>query len=188
MEIIICDTETTHYRPELAHVVEIGAVVLDLKTGEFGESFESLANPGIRHLLHADEALSVNGLTREEILSAPKDIDVAQQFRDWLEKHSYPLVGYNSNYYDSLVLSKAPWGIPMDSWDHDMDVMLLAYGAMKEQDPCPLEWMAWKEEYKWPRLDEAARYYGVLKVEQDHRALSDCMITGRLLLQLMEVE
>lgn len=102
--IIVIDTETTHYKPELAHVIEIGAIT------DTGESFESLCNPGI-DLRGCEAALKINGIKEEEVLGAPTVEEVSIDFWEWLysfQAHDVKLAGYNSNSYDGPILARHP--------------------------------------------------------------------------------
>jgi DNA polymerase III epsilon subunit-like protein len=178
--IIAIDIETTHKDPKQAHVIEIGAIT------DTAQTFESLCNPGI-DLSKCQEALKINGITEEEILSAPPIEEVVDRFWDWIEGHLLEyevwLAGYNSNHYDGLILMEDPWGIPPDRWRYDvmemaMDPMDKAGVLPHHPDGSP----------KRPSLAEAEKFFKVKRTGTSHRALSDARVTMEILRILLGVQ
>lgn len=182
--IVVIDTETTHYKPDLAHVIEIGAIVDHPKIGEL--TFESLCNPGI-DLDLAEEALRINGISKEEVLGAPPIKEVANEFRQWLKGvagwnlgHIH-YAGFNSKNYDALILAKPPWNLNLANWKYD--VMEMAIGPMGRAGVLPKH--SYYGSYKWPKLSEAERFYGIIRDGKAHRALSDARATKDILRMIM---
>lgn len=161
---VYIDTETTGLRPGgYAKVIEVAA-------GIYGENWEeisvfsSLANPGREFLGPGiDQALDINGITREEILEAPPLVEVAQEFRIWLTSardaayHSY------NRAFDSGHLEVEPWNIPLAAWGEC--VMLAAAKAMDQR--------------RWPKLRAAAEHFG-LEFPVQHRALPDMRMAAQV--------
>ena len=81
--ILVIDTETTHYKPELARVIDIGAVSMIRKPNGtvIMDEYESLSNPGV-DLDRCERALAVSGISKDEVLGARPEAVVAQEFRD----------------------------------------------------------------------------------------------------------
>lgn len=177
--IIVIDTETTHYRPEKAHVIEIGAITDD------GRTFECLCNPGI-DLRGCEDALRINGITKEEVLQAPPIQVVASQFEDWLEclmdENNVILAGYNSDNYDGPILARWPWKISLDLWKYD--VMKMAIPPMDEAGVLPHH--PYYRTPKWPKLSEAEKFFEVTREGTAHRALSDAKATMDILFQILK--
>lgn len=169
--IIVVDTETTHYKPQLAHVIEIGAVA------ENGDTFENLCNPGV-DLARYQQALHINGISEDEVYSAPDIKVVSEDLRAWLERYSgIKLAGYNSNHYDAPILAREPWMVPIDLWQYD--VMQMAIGPMDEAGVLPHH--SYYGTPKWPKLSEAERFFGIRRQGNAHRALSDAQATLEIL-------
>lgn len=177
--IIVVDTETTHYKPQLAHVIEIGAVTDD------GRTFECLCNPGI-DLRGCEDALRINGISKEEVLGAPPIEIVASQFEEWLEclmdDNIVTLAGYNSDNYDGPILARHPWRISLDLWKYD--IMKMAIPPMDEAGVLPHH--PYYGTPKWPKLSEAERFFGITREGTAHRALSDAKATYDILIKILQ--
>lgn len=183
--IIVVDTETTHYKPELAHVIEIGAIGIDPE-GRIHQ-FEELCDPGVIEdidLVALEKALSINGISHEEVLSARPSEIVAEDFRSWLdlieEEYSVQLAGYNSWNYDSRILHRDPWNISRGSWK--FDVMKMCMDPMGKAGVLPVH--PYYGTYKWPKLSEAEEYFKIERKGVSHRALSDARATMDILFML----
>lgn len=193
--IIVIDTETTHYKPHLARVIEVGAVSYIRTQAGFAriESFESLSNPGI-DLNGCERALAVSGITKAQVLAAPAEAEVAGRFRRWIETQQdvgkvqgdgeLHLAGFNCHQYDAEILVRDPWLIPPSRWTWDVMTRVMpemgAAGALR--------WLDWKDDWKWPRLDEAITFYGIQRKGVAHRALSDAMATMDILLKVLQLD
>lgn len=177
--IIVIDTETTHYKPQLAHVIEIGAITDD------GRTFECLCNPGI-DLRTCQDALRINGIKEEEVLAAPPITVVASQFEEWLEclmdDNEVVFAGFNSDNYDGPILARKPWNISMDHWKYD--VMKMAIDPMDEAGILPHH--PYYGTPKWPKLTEAEKFFGITRQGAAHRALSDARTTLEILFKIFQ--
>lgn len=132
--------------------------------------------------------MKINGITEEEILSAPPIQDVVDQFWDWIEGHLLEyevwLAGYNSNHFDGPILSREPWEIPLDQWKYD--VMMMVMGPMDDAGVLPHH--PSNGTPKWPRLSEVEKFFNVKRIGPSHRALSDARVTMDILKILLGVQ
>jgi DNA polymerase III epsilon subunit-like protein len=178
--IIAIDTETTHYDPTHARIIEVGAVCED------GDTFEALCNPGFcdeDDLKPWRQAMEINGISEEEVLSAYPHETIAEDFRIWVSKQEQKLdgeerlelAGYNSWNYDSKLLERFPWQITRSKVLWVYDVMIQAMGPMGEAGA--LARHPYYGFYKWPKLTEAERFFGIQREGKAHRALSDARAT-----------
>ena len=181
--LVIIDLETTSADPGEAHILEIGAVAWS------GETFSSLCNPGFSTqgaLSDYQKALDINGITPEEILSAPLAEAVQEAFRKWLRGQSGggPLIilgGWNSSRYDSVILDRVGW-IPRRYWG--IDVMTLAQEIMGNRGALPRSKYG---DWKWPRLSEGMDFFEVLPRGELHRALTDAIATKEILERVLGI-
>ena len=176
--IIVIDTETTHYKPHLAHVIEIGAYGMGLDGCP--TYFSEICNPGI-DLQGCEEALQINGITEEEILKARPIRNVARDFLEWIAFHNdvedIILAGYNSDNYDAPILSRSPWNIPTSAWKYD--IMKMAIPPMDKAGVLPHH--PYYHTPKWPKLSEAEKFFHIIREGTAHRALSDAKATWDIL-------
>jgi len=178
--IIAIDTETTHYDPMHARIIEVGAVCED------GATFEGLCNPGFcdeDDLKPWRQALEINGISKEEVLSAYPHETIAEDFRIWISQQKQKLdgeerlelAGYNSWSYDSKLLERFPWQITRSKVLWVYDVMKMAMGPMDEAGVLPHH--PYYGTPKWPKLTEAERFFRTTRQGTAHRALSDAKAT-----------
>lgn len=168
------DVEATSKFPSIAHILEAGAIVLDERGNEIA-SFETFVNPGRQALAEADpEAARVNGITADMLKGAPGPEEAARLLSDFLDRFpAAPLHAFN-NGYDRTLLTKQPWRLDLRPWGEC--VMQAAMAVMGEagvlvQFP--------NGGFKWPRLSEAARFFGI-QIRESHRALADARTTARI--------
>ena len=174
--LIAIDTETTHYDPKIAQVLEIGAVT------EFGHTFSMLCNPQL-DLSQYKGALDVNHIDPMEIYSAPPSQYVAQLLKTWLTQfNNIELVGYNSINFDAPILNKQPWSIPISWWAHD--VMLMCTTEMHKKGLLKVH--PYYHTPKWVSLSKAVEHYNIIIEGDAHRALTDAKCTLHLLQHIME--
>ena len=174
---IYIDTETTGFSPrDGATIVEIGAVAYDDDWKEVA-SLSRVVNPGEAALQyrHADKALKVNGITREEIKGGANPEDAARALHK-LASLGTRLHAFNVQ-FDSRFLEEEPWRMPMVRWSEC--VMLEAMNIMGPAGALPvLGGYGDRKKYKWPKLSEAVEYFNI-KIEGDaHRALTDARMAA----------
>lgn len=172
--IIVLDTETTGF-PSMgwAHVIELGAVLLDCDGAELGH-FTQVVNPPVLDG-RADKALSINGIPREEILAAPNTQTVNSRFLTWAAGATAVLpfvTAFNVDFDRPMV-----WRMGLDlRWAscimlRAMEIMGPA-GELKPADPMHPRYDP-SRPYLWPSLAAAGEFFGVPPCEPAHRALSD---------------
>lgn len=179
MLYIFPDVETTGKKTPQARIIEVAAVVLNEKFEEI-DSFSSLSNPGFDAMLEADpEAMSINGISPEEVAAAPAADDVARLFEAFLDKHwGGFLFAYNRD-FDMWFLEQRPWNIARNRWGEcvmlaAMDAMVKAGKAELRRDGTP----------KWPSLAKAAVHFKVTQGAA-HRALVDARTAGAIYARIM---
>lgn len=169
---IIPDCETTGKRSYNAHVIELGAVVLDSMLKEV-DHFNILSNPGEEALRYAaPEALQKNGISLEEIRTGVPIDEAAARFQVFLAKYSNAKLHAFNNGFDLWFLARKPWLVPAKSWGEC--IMLASMDMMR--DSGDLETFE-DGTAKWPTLEHAARFFGVL-YEKGHRALPDARVAA----------
>jgi DNA polymerase-3 subunit epsilon/CBS domain-containing protein len=178
--IIIVDVETTGKRSHTAHVVAAAAVILDGMTLEERDSFSTLANPGEEGLrLASPEAMAVNGLTVDELRAAPPAEEAARLFREFIDQYHGRVHAFN-NGFDMWFLARAPWCLPSGRWGEC--VMLAAAEVMGRAGVLSTRYPGAKP--KWPRLDEAASFFGIPHVAR-HSALGDAKTAARVYAEIL---
>ena len=144
-------------------MIELGAVKIE--NGKIVENFESLVNPDGRHI---DEAASAtNGFTDLDVVDAPKDYQVLQDFYKFTRGAT--LIGYNNNGFDDIFLvgqgKNARWNFDNPTLD--------VYKIAREQ-------IRGLKNYK---LDTVAKSLGVVN-EHAHRAWHDALATAEVFIKL----
>jgi len=187
--LIFVDLETTGLDVRTCDVLEIAAVCRD-RTGK-RYHFRSLVNPGI-DLTSEDldpgigRALEINHIDPATLTGAPSTEEVAGRFRLWLTERALDgpvkLAGFNSSRYDAVILSRPPWEIPINMWKYD--VMDMAMEVMDRAGVLPHHPYYGKP--KWPKLSEAAGYFGVDFDGDAHTALADVGVTMRIFERIKE--
>lgn len=172
---IYVDIETTGRRSPGTHIVEVGFVVLGPEWKEI-EAFGSLAYPGEEGIATASpEAMAVNGITAEMLRQAPPAAEVAARFNDALNGHWGATVHAFNNEFDMWFLARPPWNIRSSRWGEC--VMLAAHALMEKAGA--LEKHPYFKKAKWPRLTEAADFFGV-PIGNSHQALEDARTASRV--------
>lgn len=136
MKLFFFDLETTGVNPAKNGIHQIsGEIVID---GETKESFDFKVRPNPKAIIE-DEALTVAGVTKEQILSYPEMSIVYKEFISMLSKYvdkfnkkdKFFLVGYNNTSFDNQFLR----GFFLQNndnyfgswfWSNSYDVMVLA--------------------------------------------------------------
>lgn len=161
MTPIYLDLETSGFSHSDS-VLEIAAVATE--GDSILDSFSMVCNPGEGVLMRPtlDDALAVNGITREELRDAPGIDQVASWFREWLQVFGESRLHAYNNDFDSRFLGAHPWKINRLSW-----------GA------CVMKTVAAGRKYC--KLREAAARFSIdLDVTQTHRALYDAKLAHRV--------
>lgn len=178
--LIVLDTETTGFpRDDWSRVIELGAVVLDTD-GQEVSSFSSLVCPDILDD-RATKALEINHIEAHELRGAPVVARVVSDFRSWATSTGARYVtSFNVGFDRPMV---ARMGLPDLAWascimERAMDVMGPA-GALPAG-----RYGGWK----WPKLSEAAEFFGVAVEGDAHRALTDARTAARIAVAIKRSE
>lgn len=136
MKLIFLDVETTGTNPEKNAIHQLsGKIFVD---HELKENFDFHLRPFDGAVIE-DDALSVGGVTREQIMEYPDQASVFKQFIDMLSKYvnrydkadKFYMVGYNCQSFDSQFLRNL-FKVNNDRfygswfWANTLDVMVLA--------------------------------------------------------------
>lgn len=179
-KVVVVDTETTHYKPYLAKILECAAVVVE--GSEIVQSFVTMSNPGKQALVGAEEALKVNGITIAEVEAAPPAETARQVFRRWLAQvgHAPELTSFNLA-YDIGVLVGNRWLSHSETLYRSGDCIMLQ--AQKVMGPAG-KLRQWDDgSYKWPSLAEAKAFFGI-DVKDVHRALADATAAAKVMIAI----
>jgi len=173
--LIVLDTETTGLpRDPWARVVELGAVALDDELQEIA-TFETLICQACPSA--ADYALRVNNITRDQIDAAPSPENVRDTWVEWLKPYQgrAKMSAFNIQ-FDRQMMRRDKLSPANDRWGEC--IMLAAMKPMENAGA--LVWMDWKQDWKWPRLEEAAKFFEVEVVGDAHRALTDARTAAEI--------
>lgn len=163
---IAFDLETTGLSPDLDRIIEIGAVAFE--NGTPVEKFSTLVNPE-RPIPAGSTA--VNGITNSMVKNAPDEKTALLSFLTFCDKYSncdLIFVSHNAN-FDFSFLKNAlnRLGITKN----------LRYFDTLHASRCLIKGLP---NYKQKTV---ANYLGLVN-EQEHRAASDALVCGKILLQL----
>lgn len=178
--LLILDTETSGLpKHRWSRVIEIAFVAIDIDGHEVS-TFDTLVRP-LDLPPEADEALALTGITREALEMAPSAMAVATELSYWMNSrrfNDWTLTSFNTD-FDRAMLSRdtawSRWSEP--TWA--ACIMRAAHRIMDADASCPLQ--RWDNgELKWPKLSEAATYFGVEVCEPQHRALGDARTAAEI--------
>jgi DNA polymerase III epsilon subunit-like protein len=177
MSLIVIDTETTHRYPERALILEAAAVVL--VDGKITNQFTSLVHRRDDELAGAEEAMAVNGITRDMLQGAPEPAYVRGLLHDFISvNHGQELTSFNVQ-YDQTVLYVNQWEVPGVPWGKC--IMLEAADWMGRCGALP--WNTRYGNYKWPSLMEAMLFFKIEPLRQ-HRALGDALVAAQIWMKM----
>lgn len=146
--VVVLDTETTglgHRKGREDGIVQVGLATRNPNDGEV-ETWSAVCNPGKRYLQggRADEALAINGLTKEQILASPPAEQAARDLSQRLDGLRQAVGGIELRCFnltfDRPFLEADPWSID-GPWGRCL--MKLAERRLGF--------------WKWPKLEEAIR-------------------------------
>ena len=151
-QFVVVDLETTGFSPRTCQIIEVGALRVDLLTGEVA---------GFSSFVRCDEALPypisrLTGISSEMLHGAPGVQDVVSTLASFIR--GLPIVAYNAGFDMSFLRSAAP------------DVF--------EGHPVVCALQAARRYLTLPnyKLATVARHFGVEQMSA-HRALDDCRTT-----------
>jgi len=178
--MLIVDVETTGLNPPPHDaVIAFAAVLAD--GSAIVDEYASLVWCGRRYLQHsyASEALRVNGITIEMLIDAPTTAVVAADFWRWLAGRATEVTAFNTE-FDACYLRPAPWQFTLPRLEWARCIMRWCAEVMGEAGVLP-RWDSGS--YKFPRLCDAARFFGV-KHERQHNALDDARTAAEIYIKL----
>ena len=164
--LCVIDFETTGIIGKHAwtEAIELAAVLLT-PAGEEVDTWSALIRPEYLGP-EIDDALKINHITREELLSQMPAGGVLPSFLGWWNNQGRPwLTSFNLN-FDRPVAEKM--GFRTDRWA--ACIMVRAQNRMAAAGALP---QFRNGQYKWPSLAEAGTFFAVPPCEPAHRALAD---------------
>lgn len=182
--MIVVDVETTGLDPQKSSIVSIGAVEFENPSNQFYQ--ECRAWPGA---VISDEALRVNGFTREQVTdtSKPTLIDTICKFLDWSETcKELTLAGHNVGYFDIRFLEESlkRAGPSVRAWPfghRTVDTHTLCYTDYLMQGIAP--------PLKYKRsdisLDGVLDYVGLPSEPKPHNALTGAKVCAEALSRIV---
>lgn len=177
-KILIVDIETTGWLVENGSIVEIGAVELNLSTGEITEVFNSTCREKILNAKHRDAWIFHNSdLTPDIVREAPPFEEVASKFQELINKYPAGVTAYNRSFDISYLQDrfiKFPKILPCP--------MLLS------TDICKLPGK-YENSYKWPKVEEAYNFFFPdFPYIERHRAAHDAFHEAMIVYKLYQME
>lgn len=181
--IVVLDTETTGFvaDPDAAPW-EIGAVYINT-LGLEQSSFSAVMRPAVLDARMV-QALSIGGVTLAEVETFPPTAEVLVTFAEWLDScaESYgpaKITAFNVA-FDRPMMERIGADILSHEWAPC--IMEAAKRAMGPEGALP--WMRRFNDWKMPKLSEAAAFYGVPQQEPAHRALADARTAALIMVQI----
>lgn len=177
MEILITDIETIGFNHKQDGILEIGAVSLNLKTGEIKEVFDSLLREDLLRGRHQSAWIFNNSdLKVEDIRSAPKAEKVLMEFQEVIDAYPYGCTAFN-NVFDFGFLEDR--GITFD-----------------KKLPCPMKLSTdicripsrRGSGFKWPNVEEAFKFFFPdIQYTEKHRGLDDAKHEAMIVYKLYQM-
>ena len=179
-QIVVWDTETTGLpRDSWAAVCDLGAVLVD-RSGEIVSEFECLVLPEVLDE-RADFALSISGITPELLRTDGLSTQGALERVGIWRRAAVPDVpschtAFNVG-FDRPMMGRM--GIDFQNWGPC--IMRVAQAEMGRAGALP---QFSNGAYKFPKLSEAAAFYGVPMEEPAHRALADAKTAAKIMVEI----
>lgn len=174
--IVVFDCETSGLSSRQNVILSLSWQVLDRKLQKLDEQTFYFDWPDDPNLMVSEEAIEVNGLTRERLarLGTSSKADALRTFAAAVKDASL-LVAHNGGFDRSFVLADAARegvAIDMDIPIWDTMIRMTRYCAIPRYE--------YGREYKWPKLMELAEIIKVDTADIDwHQSASDVEVTAR---------
>ena len=165
--VIVLDTETTGIKPQGNDEI-LSLTIIDL---EGTVLFDELVKP--EHRKSWPKAQEVNGITPAMV----KDKLPLVAYRDQLQELWQRIdlvVGYNVGFDSDFLYSS---GLALSPYVEEFDVM-------REFAPVNGKWDEYHQDYRWCKLNECAKHYGV-KLNNAHTSLGDTEATRQCFIALI---
>lgn len=181
-DFVVFDTETTGLYPWRDKIIELGAV--RFRNGVPAETFHMMVNPG----MHIPEMVTqINHITDDMVADAPDISEVVSSFDAFVGTDA--LVGHNIDF--DLKFIKSSGSVLPDNNRLYIDTAELSRQMVKGPDKVYDEVSGkWRNDYnsqyevKGHNLGLMCEFYGINHGEL-HRADEDALVTGKLLVALM---
>lgn len=162
LKILVLDIETTHLKPSQGCIVEIGAVELDLETGEIKEVFDSLCRESTLSAKDRQAWIFSNSdMTVESVRNSRPFAEVAKEFQEVINKYPIGATAFN-RLFDFTYL-------------HDRGIRFpktLPCPMILATDICKLPGNY--GDYKYPKVTEAYKFFfPEREYEEKHRGCDD---------------
>jgi len=172
MKIAVVDIETTDFLNEGGLIVEIGIVVLNLKTGEVRQIYDELVKEDGFEKTHERSWIFHNSdLTHEEVMKAESlDKNKIQRILN-----QYPATAYNKRFdFDFLK-------------DRGLEINELPCPMILATDICKIPHVNGYG-YKWPKVQEVWDFlFGETGYIEKHRGVDDAEHEALIVLKLYEM-
>ena len=167
-KILVIDIESLGFREKGGSIVEVGAVELNLETGEITEVFNSLVREDILSAKHRESSeynwiFQNSDLTPEMVREAPSQHDVYPLFQEVVNRYTNGVTAFNRNFDIPYLESR---GI-----------------KFRKLQPCPMLVLTnimklphknGRSGYKWPKVEEAFPYlFPDVEYKENHRGAID---------------
>lgn len=204
--IIMFDFETGSRNAYKTQPIQLAAVAIHPRKMEIihDSCFNSLIKPyddakaielGLDPL--EDEALKINGKTREELALAPEPKIVWKRFCEYVNSFNYkqqkwmaPIpAGFNNNNFDDIIINRLAGSDPYNfgPWDktwnrnclfhpiHNIDLMKIVWN-----------WTEMNPDVRSISMDSLRTWMGISK-DNAHDALNDVVVCGEMLLKFLKL-
>lgn len=162
---VVLDTETTGFPPN-CHPCEVGIIASDGST-----LVAEILKPPVPI---SDGAARVHGITNAMVADKPTYADIHERVLEAVRGKI--IVAYNKD-FDRPVMHMATQHAGVDPIA-DFARWTCAMVAFAQWNG---DWNSYHGNYKWVKLDAAARAMGVKLDEQTHRAVDDCILTLKVI-------
>jgi len=192
------DFETGGTDTTTTEILQIGACIIDRSSLKIKDTFKTLMKPEDFDLV-SDEALAVNGLTREELTDAPEASVMFPTWATWIQKFNInktkssfgaPIpVYWGGDRFDMPILDRycRKYGFWDKKWNNGTLVNpVFTFDVMKHV----WFWMRCNPELKNLKLVTVLEYMGVPKEEIEagaHDAMWDVEWTAKIAVRLLNV-
>ena len=178
--MIALDVETTGLDPERCSILSIGAVDTDEPTNQFYDEC------GVWEGAHmTDEALAINGFTREEVTNGSKksEAELIQAFVAWAtdRPENKTFIAQNVSFdHDFVRAACTRAGIEFPFAKRTIDIHTLVWLHMTKQGvPTPVG-----NGHSLINLDFALRYCGIPEEPRPHNALTGALSHGEVFMRI----
>jgi DNA polymerase-3 subunit epsilon len=177
-EILVLDIETTGFLNQGGSIIEIGAVSLDLETGEIKDVYDSLCREDMLDEKHKSGKFGWifdnSDLKFEDVLSARAFMEVKKDFQEVINKYAVGSTAFN-NVFDFGFLE-----------DRGIEFAKKLACPMKLATPiCKLPSRNGRSGYKWPNVEEAySFFFPDRKYTELHRGLDDARHEAEIVFEL----